>query len=130
MANLNILIVEDDPLMRITLREVLLLKLSNKLNISILEAGDGEEGLSCFHENHIDLAIINLCMPRKDGYQLIKDIRNTGSDVCIFVISGHVNDMDEKKEKFFKKMQVDLCLPKPFELKHLSDFLQKSLLGV
>ncbi len=130
MANLNILLVEDDSLMRETLREVLLLKLKNILNVSILEARDGVEGLMCFHENHIDLAIINLCMPRKDGYQLIRDIRNGGSDVCIFVISGHVNDMDEKKEKFFKEMNVDLCLPKPFELDHLIDFFKKSLLGV
>lgn len=130
MANLNILIVEDDHLLRETLKEALLLKLKNIIDVAILDAKDGEEGLTCFQENHIDLAIINLGMPRKDGYQLIRDIRNAGSDVCIFVISGQVNDMDEKKEKFFKEMNVDLCLPKPFELDHLIDFFKKSLLGV
>ena len=130
MANLNILLVEDEPLLRKALRDVISLKLGDTFEVSILEAGDGVEGLTCFHENHIDLAIINLGMPRKDGYQLIRDIRKTGSDVCIFVISGHINDMDRKKEKFFKKIKVDLCLPKPFELQHLIIFLQKFLLGV
>ncbi len=44
-------------------------------NFFVVEASNGEVALKSLEENHIDLAIVDIMMPKMDGYQLIKKIR-------------------------------------------------------
>ena len=71
MSGSKILIVEDS----VTMRQLLGFALRRLGDVSILEAGDGLEGLKLLQSEHIDVALIDINMPIMDGFKLIKHIR-------------------------------------------------------
>ncbi|VAW25304.1 Transcriptional regulatory protein rprY, partial [hydrothermal vent metagenome] len=70
MENKRILLVEDDPNFGTVLKDYLTL---NDYNVTL--AIDGLEGLIMFKNDDYDLCILDVMMPRKDGFSLAKDIR-------------------------------------------------------
>ena len=66
----KILIVEDER----PLRELLSQKLSSE-GCSVLESGDGESGLKSALDNHPDLVILNLRLPKIDGIEVLRRLR-------------------------------------------------------
>ncbi|MEI4799831.1 response regulator transcription factor [Bacillus sp. FJAT-51639] len=84
----NILIVDDDT----DIIELLKLFLEME-SFLVLEASNGEEALNCIEENHIDLAIVDIMMPKMDGYQLIKKIRET-LQFPILILSAKTQEVD------------------------------------
>lgn len=68
---IKILIVDDDP----DIRDVLKLTLSEE-NYQILEAGDGEEALKIIHDNQPDLILLDYKIPKIDGRQVCRTIKN------------------------------------------------------
>ncbi|OMH24453.1 response regulator transcription factor [Bacillus thuringiensis] len=85
----NILIVDDD-------KDIIdLLKLFLEMeNFFVIEASNGEVALKCLEENHIDLAIVDIMMPKMDGYQLIKKIRET-LQFPILILSAKSQEVDK-----------------------------------
>ncbi|MDZ4619407.1 response regulator transcription factor [Bacillus cereus] len=85
----NILIVDDD-------KDIIdLLKLFFEMeNFFVVEASNGEVALKCLEENHIDLAIVDIMMPKMDGYQLIKKIRET-LQFPILILSAKSQEVDK-----------------------------------
>ena len=85
----NILIVDDD-------KDIVdLLKLFLEMeNFFVVEASNGEGALKCLEENHIDLAIVDIMMPKMDGYQLIKKIRET-LQFPILILSAKSQEVDK-----------------------------------
>ncbi|MEK4780231.1 response regulator transcription factor [Bacillus sp. FSL L8-0199] len=85
----NILIVDDD-------KDIIdLLKLFLEMeNFFVVEALNGEFALKCLEENHIDLAIVDIMMPKMDGYQLIKKIRET-LQFPILILSAKSQEVDK-----------------------------------
>lgn len=85
----NILIVDDD-------KDIIdLLKLFLEMeNFFVAEASNGEVALKCLEENHIDLAIVDIMMPKMDGYQLIKKIRET-LQFPILILSAKSQEVDK-----------------------------------
>ncbi|KXY28366.1 PhoP family transcriptional regulator [Bacillus cereus] len=85
----NILIVDDD-------KDIIdLLKLFLEMeNFVVIEASNGEVALKCLEENHIDLAIVDIMMPKMDGYQLIKKIRET-LQFPILILSAKSQEVDK-----------------------------------
>ncbi|HDR8066112.1 response regulator transcription factor [Bacillus thuringiensis] len=85
----NILIVDDD-------KDIIdLLKLFLEMeNFFVVEALNGEVALKCLEENHIDLAIVDIMMPKMDGYQLIKKIRET-LQFPILILSAKSQEVDK-----------------------------------
>lgn len=67
----TILIVEDHPIMRPTLRDLLRLE-----GYSVLTAGDGLEALDLLHREQVDLVITNFTLPKLDGLELLKILRS------------------------------------------------------
>ena len=70
MKKNNILIVEDDPNLGKILQDYLKLK-GYKITLAV----DGEDGLSKFSKDNFDFIILDIMMPKKDGFSLAKDIR-------------------------------------------------------
>lgn len=66
----KICIVDDDP----AIREIYRIGLE-KGGFDVITASDGEEGLSIIKKERPDLALVDINMPKKDGIELIKDIR-------------------------------------------------------
>ncbi|MEB8723007.1 response regulator, partial [Bacillus cereus] len=63
-------------------------------NFFVVEASNGEVALKCLEENHIDLAIVDIMMPKMDGYQLIKKIRET-LQFPILILSAKSQEVDK-----------------------------------
>ena len=81
----NILIADDE-------REIVrLLKIYLETDgVTVLEAGDGAQALALLEENDVDLALVDIMMPKVDGYQLIKAIRRREKYIPVVVISAKV----------------------------------------
>ena len=107
MTNKKILLVEDDPNFGTVLKDYLML---NDYNVS--HAKDGLEGLIMFKNDDFDICILDVMMPRKDGFSLAKDIRATNSDVPIIFLTAKT-----MKEDVLKGYEVgaDDYLNKPFD---------------
>lgn len=59
----------------------------------VIEAEDGLEGLYQFNEKSIDLAILDLMMPKMDGFELLKEIRNV-SDIPVILLTAKKSEVD------------------------------------
>ncbi len=107
MENKRILLVEDDPNFGTVLKDYLSL---NDYNVTL--AKDGLEGLIMFKNDDYDLCILDVMMPRKDGFSLAKDIRATNSEVPIIFLTAKT-----MKEDVLKGYQAgaDDYLNKPFD---------------
>ena len=107
MENNRILLVEDDPNFGTVLKDYLSL---NDYKVTL--AKDGLEGLIMFKNDDYDLCILDVMMPRKDGFSLAKDIRSTNSEVPIIFLTART-----MKEDVLKGYQsgADDYLNKPFD---------------
>lgn len=102
----NILIADDEK------EIVRLLRMYIEANDNIVfEANDGQEALQILDRENIDLAIVDIMMPKKNGYEIIKGIRK-GSYIPILVISAKVELSDRV---FGIDLGADDYITKPFE---------------
>lgn len=102
----NILIADDEK------EIVRLLRMYIEANDNIVfEANDGQEALQILDKENIDLAIVDIMMPRKNGYEIIKEIRK-GRYIPILVISAKVELSDRV---FGMDLGADDYITKPFE---------------
>jgi DNA-binding response OmpR family regulator len=107
MGSKKILLVEDDPNFGIVLKDYLGLH-----DYNVTHAKDGIEGLIEFKNNDFDLCILDVMMPRKDGFSLAKDIRATNKEIPIVFLTAKT-----MKEDVLRGYQVgaDDYLNKPFD---------------
>lgn len=90
MDRLKILVVDDEQRMRKLVRDFLV-----KKNFEVLEAGDGEEAVDVFYENKdIALIILDVMMPKMDGWEVCREIRKY-SQVPIIMLTAKGEDMDK-----------------------------------
>lgn len=107
MENNRILLVEDDPNFGTVLKDYLLI---NDYKVTL--AKDGVEGLIMFKNDDYDLCILDVMMPRKDGFSLAKDIRASNAEIPIIFLTAKT-----MKEDVLKGYQsgADDYLNKPFD---------------
>ena len=87
-----------------------------KQNYDVLEAGDGEEALECFYANKdIALIILDVMMPKMDGWAVCREVRNY-SQLPIIMLTAK---SDEKDELLGFELGVDEYISKPFSPKIL-----------
>ncbi|MEO6149565.1 MAG: response regulator transcription factor [Mucilaginibacter sp.] len=108
----KILLVEDDPNLGLLLQDYLQLK--GKFDVVLCK--DGEEGLRAFTKNTYDLLILDVMMPKKDGFTLGKDVRKINTDVPI--IFATAKGMIEDKTEAFN-LGGDDYITKPFRIEEL-----------
>ena len=107
MEHNRVLLVEDDPNFGTVLKDYLTL---NDYKVTL--AKDGLEGLIMFKNNDFDLCILDVMMPRKDGFSLAKDIRTSNTEIPIIFLTAKT-----MKEDVLKGYQAgaDDYLNKPFD---------------
>ena len=111
MAGNTILVVDDEQRMRKLVRDFL-----TKQNFSVLEAADGEEAVDVFMENkHIVLVILDVMMPKMDGWETCREIRQY-SKVPIIMLTARGGENDELRGF---ELGVDEYIAKPFSPKIL-----------
>ena len=111
MNPVKILVVDDEARMRRLLRDFLSAK-----GYTILEAADGEEAIDIFmSDKKINLIILDVMMPKLDGWATCSEIRSM-SDVPIIMLTAKG---DERDELLGFKLGVDEYISKPFSPKIL-----------
>ncbi len=111
MEKSKILVVDDESRMRKLVRDFLV-----KSNYEVVEASDGEEALDLFFEkNDMDLVILDVMMPKMDGWQVCREIR-AYSKVPIIMLTAK---SDERDELLGFELGVDEYIAKPFSPKIL-----------
>ncbi len=84
METHRILVVDDEMKMRRLLEMTL-----KNLGHEVVQAGDGVEALACFDEAPFDLVMTDLKMPRMDGMQLLRKLRERGEEVPVIVLTAY-----------------------------------------
>lgn len=107
---IHILIADDDA----HIRELLRYSLQQE-GYELYEAADGAEASHLLEEHAINLAVIDVMMPNKDGYQLVEEIRSY-YDIPVILLTA--KDQLADKERGFA-VGTDDYLTKPFEPKEL-----------
>jgi DNA-binding response OmpR family regulator len=111
MGQIKILVVDDESRMRKLVRDFLV-----KKDYIVLEAADGEEAVDTFvADKEIALIILDVMMPKMDGWQACKEIRAL-SDVPIIMLTAKG---DERDELLGFELGVDEYISKPFSPKIL-----------
>lgn len=110
--SINLLLAEDDP----NLGEILKDYLEFKGKFNVILATDGEQALKAFNNHEIHLCILDVMMPRKDGFSVAKDIRKFNQEVPI--IFATAKGMMEDKSAAFE-LGGDDYITKPFHVEEL-----------
>ncbi len=111
MDKLKILVVDDESRMRKLVRDFLV-----KKDFEVLEAGDGAEAIDVFFgTKDIALVILDVMMPKMDGWEVCREIRKL-SKVPIIMLTAR---SDERDELLGFELGVDEYISKPFSPKIL-----------
>ncbi len=111
MEGVKILVVDDEARMRKLVRDFL----ANK-GFSVIEAGDGEEAVELFfHQKDISLVILDVMMPKMDGWETLKTIRKY-SPIPVIMLTAKGEERDELQGF---SLGVDEYISKPFSPKIL-----------
>lgn len=119
LKNLTLLLVEDDEELKNSIKETLSIFFKN-----IITAKDGQEALLIYSKNNIDLIITDYVMPRMNGYELCKELRDINRKIPLVIMSNYSD-----QEKLLKSITLELTdyLVKPIEYKQLVETLFKMI---
>jgi two-component system response regulator AtoC len=115
----QVLIVDDEP----NLRKILSAQLTRD-GYDVMIAEDGEQGLSALRENHIDMVITDLKMPKVDGMTLLKEALREDPELPVVMITAH-GTVDTAVEAL-KSGAFDY-LTKPFDKDEVRQIVAKAL---
>jgi len=120
-AKPRILIVDDEPDLIAVLRMGLLME-----GFEVLEAADGEEGLRKAQQEKPDLVVLDLMLPRMDGYQVCRTLKFDAryKSLPIFILSARPGERDKR---LALEMGADLFISKPYDLKDLVTRIRQRL---
>jgi len=121
MAGKKILVVDDSP----TELKIILASLQTK-NYDIVTANDGEEALKQAHAESPDLIILDVVMPKMDGFQACRKLKTTDNlkDIPVIMLTSK----NQKTDEFWgKKQGADEYLTKPFDEQDLLDAVARNL---
>lgn len=111
VENIKVLVVDDESRMRKLVKDFL-----TREGYAVLEAGDGMEAMDIFYEDkEIALVILDVMMPKMDGWQVCREIRET-SKVPIIMLTARSEERDELQGF---DLGVDEYISKPFSPKIL-----------
>lgn len=113
----SVLIVDDSPTVRKSVATTL-----EKCGYQVISAADGHDGLAKIRVLKPNVVLLDVVMPRMDGYEVCKTIRETEKDLPIIMLSG--------KDGLFDKMRGKMAgctayLTKPFDNKALVETVRK-----
>ena len=106
----KILIIEDEKEIRNILRVYL-----NACGYEVEEAEDGEEGINLFYAKTFDLVLLDVMLPKKDGWSICREIKQYSS-VPVIIMTARA---DENDEVFGLELGADDYITKPFSNKVL-----------
>lgn len=107
----RILVVEDDKNTRKYIEALLTAE-----NFTVLTATNGEEALEVMDREHVDLVILDIMMPKMDGYEFTKTLRESNNNIPILMVSA--KQLPKDKHKGFL-LGTDDYMTKPFDAEEM-----------
>lgn len=109
----KILVVEDDPV-----NQTILLDFLAANGFETLGASSGPEGIERFDRDAPDLLLVDVQLPRKNGFELVREIRSRpeGKLTPILLMSAVYNNHDQSHRTIQLGTLADGYLTKPFDL--------------
>jgi twitching motility two-component system response regulator PilG len=117
----KILVVESSP----TIRKVISITLS-KRGYEVIEAGNGLEALNCLDKTKPDMILMDVVLPKIDGYKILSIIQDSTElkDTPVIILTSKEGIVSRVKQKFTGSTAY---LPKPFDLSKLLETTEKNL---
>lgn len=111
--NGSVLVIENEPLVLEALEDIL-----DLVGLHVVSAEDGEEGIAAYQEHldEIELVILDIRLPGKDGPDILKALRSINPSVKVIVSSGY--DEEEVAQRFMDQQPI-LILKKPYDAETL-----------
>jgi len=122
MAKMKILAVDDEPNILLSLEFIL-----EQEGYDVHVARDGEEALALAEKIHPDLILLDVGMPRKDGYEVCRIMRQHEGLAATKVVMLTAKGREAEKKKGLE-LGADAYIPKPFSTHELVETV-RSLLG-
>ena len=121
MTSINgtILVADDDPDIRDILKDTL-----NSLGARVVTAANGQECLDRAETDAPDLILLDIEMPIKNGLEVLKELRQRGSEMSVIMITAY--GTIERAVQAMKQGAYDF-ITKPFELDHVAVVVEKAL---
>ena len=120
----SILIIDDDDSLRASLCRTL-----RKEEYTIFEASEGRQGMKQLAHSQVDLILLDMFMPDKDGLETIVDLRRTHPGIPIIAMSGGGFKGTVDVLHVAKKMGVRRTLSKPFTREELIEAVAQVVNG-
>ncbi|MEO3408504.1 response regulator transcription factor [Mucilaginibacter sp. CAU 1740] len=111
MNKIKVLLVEDEAVLASVVKETL-----DARGFDLTLASNGVEGWNLFHHTKPDVCVIDIMMPRKDGYSLVEDIRKIDEFIPIIFLTAKTQISDIVKGF---DVGADDYLKKPFSMEEL-----------
>lgn len=118
-TEIKILVVDDEEMMR-----SLLTKILSREGYQIVTATDGVHALEIMQEQEVNLVISDMKMPRMNGFELLKHIKNDSPDIGVIIMTAYgdtytVKDAlllgaDEYITKPFKSFEISLVVERAY----------------
>lgn len=88
----HILVVDDDRSTRLFMRALL-----EAEHYTVTLAGNGEEALQVMEKEHIDLVVLDIMMPKMDGYEFTRELRSINEELPVLMVSAKQLPEDRKQ---------------------------------
>lgn len=120
----RILVVDDEELVRLTLRQML-----EAGGHEVVEAANGREGVEREAEQAVDLVVTDIIMPEQEGIETIVQLRRKNPKLKIVAISGGGRMKNMDFLKIAANVGADATLTKPFSTQELTEVIDRCLGG-
>jgi DNA-binding response OmpR family regulator len=115
----RVLLLEDDPNLAFVLQEFL-----QHRQYEVKHCSDGESGLKAFNNEHFDICIVDIMMPKMDGFTFTRHVRKSDKETPIIFLTA--KSMKEDKLEGFK-IGADDYITKPFSMEELENRIEAVL---
>jgi len=110
----KILVVEDDPVNSMILSDFLAAN-----GYETVAAASGPEGMERFDQDKPDLCLVDVQLPRKNGFEVVREIKSRSTATPVLLMSAVYNDRDQSTRTVQLGTGADGYLSKPFDLVQL-----------
>ncbi len=116
----TLLLVDDDH----GFRQLMRYELEKEGYRSILEAEDGDEALNLIREKHVDLLLLDLRMPRLQGEEVLRVVKENYPAISVIVVTGRT---ESEVKKSVLDLGAEAYLEKPYVSAELFSSITKAL---
>ena len=117
----TVLVVEDEPNIVLSLQFIM-----RQAGYTVRVASDGDQALRAIEEYVPDLVLLDIMLPKRDGFAVCEEIRNNPACTKVKIIMLSAKSRDADREKAFA-LGADEFVTKPFSTRDLGNMAKKLL---